>query len=145
MSDDLNVVIPDEVSVVVNGETLVIHRIKVKQLSMVMATVTPFYEKLKAMKVQNKDVSATLRLDLFTLVTEHCDDVFKLLSVLTDKPIEFINELGLDEAVQLFAAVLEVNLDFFTQKVLPSLSRLMASLVDSNNLNPTVGQTPFKS
>ena len=73
------------------------------------------------------------------------EDLFSLMAILSDQPLEFIEELDLDEAVILLTAILEVNLDFFIQKVLPSISQLMASLVDSPAQTQQSGQIPSNS
>lgn len=146
MSDDLQVVLPEDVRVVIRGQEIVIRRIKVRQLTQVMQAVVPFYDKLKAIKLrQNKDDVSIIRMDLFGLLADHGPDIFKVMAILSDRPIEYIEDLDLDEAVALFVAVLEVNLDFFTQKVLPSLSLLLGSLAASPEKAQLVGQTPSNS
>lgn len=142
MSDDLLTVIPETVMVKVRGEDIVIRQIKVGQLSKILRLSQPFYSDLKATKArlgaQDPDGS-----DFYALVMNNVDAVLAVVAVLTDKPPEWIAEIGFDELTALFGAIVEVNLDFFIQKVFPSLSRLVTELgVPLRQvLSPTDGQT----
>lgn len=67
------------------------------------------------------------------------DDVMGILTLATDKPAEFFDEIDLDEGVQVIKSVVEVNKDFFVQKVLPLLVELMPTV--KNNIKEMFGET----
>jgi hypothetical protein len=72
------------------------------------------------------------------------DAVIDLVVIMTGESRDFVLELGVDELIQLFTKVVEVNLDFFIQKVLPLLSgamgRLTAGLPTVESQTKTSGQ-----
>lgn len=129
MSEDLNVVVPEPIIVVVGTENIEIKQIKVGQMTKIMRIAYPFYDKLKAIKDEaKKNPQKDIGIDLFSLVVEHGDSIIDLMAVLTNKDREWAENLELDSLVSLFTAVVEVNLDFFIQRVLPLLSKLVGEL-----------------
>ena len=144
MSDDLNVVVPEPIVVVVGGENIEVKQIKVGQMTKIMRIAFPFYDKLKAIKDDaKKNPQKDIGIDLFALVVEHGDAVIDLMAVLTNKDRKWVEDLDLDVLVALFTAVVEVNLDFFIQRVLPLLSKLVADLnAPARETLVEVGLTP---
>jgi len=143
---DIQTVMPEPITVTIRGESFEIKQIRVGQLSKVMRIVHPFYEQLKAVKDKariNRDPQAdTYGFDIYALVMEHSDVVLELVSLLVSKPREWVDNLGVDELVQIFGALVEVNLDFFTQRVIPLLSGLAAGLGVKINRTLTMGGQP---
>lgn len=139
VENELEVLLPEKVIRRVANEDVEIHRIKVKQLNLVMKSAAPFYHRLSAMK---KELEAQKRkllkgeltsvetptLDLYGLVCEYGDSLVDIIAILTDKPLAWVEELDLEETAILFEAIIEVNLDFFIQRVLPLLSGLVEGL-----------------
>lgn len=124
MSDDLTKVIPEQRTVTIKGETIAIRQIKVGKLSAVVRAISPFAHLMP----KPGDTPEKNPIDIFSLVMQHTDDVIQLLGIILDKPVEWMNDLEIDELVLLAAEVFEVNLDFFIQKVLPSVSMAMGRL-----------------
>jgi len=56
--------------------------------------------------------------DAFALGAEHA---IELLSVATAKPREYFDNLDVDQGIELLGAVVEINADFFKQKVQPRI------------------------
>jgi hypothetical protein len=56
------------------------------------------------------------------LLGRHGDAVLDLLAITTRRERAWINDLSLEDAVQLAAAVFEVNADFFVAHVVPAHS-----------------------
>ena len=138
---DITTIIPEPIMVTVHGEDIEVRQIKVGQLTKVMRIAYPFYDKLRALKDTAKDGAP---IDLFPLVLEHSDAVLDIIALLTGKPRTWVEDLEVDELVALFSALVEVNLDFFIQRVLPSLSKLAGQLnAPVTTLQPG-GQTPSK-
>ena len=75
---------------------------------------------------------------------ENSDTVLELVALLVNKPRDWVDDLGVDELVQLFGAIVEVNLDFFTQRVLPLLSGLVAGVSGKLFKTPQAGPTLSK-
>ncbi len=141
--NDLSVLIPEPVVVLIKGESIVIKQMKVKQLPKIMRVVAPYYESLKLSKeeaIKNKG-----SLDLLGIVMTYIEPVSDTVAVLVDKDREWVDELDIDEMVRLLEVVIEVNVDFFIQKVLPSLSRLVKELGGAMKVPDLIGQTRSNS
>jgi len=63
------------------------------------------------------------KLDVQRLVIEHTDAIVMALAVALNTDREMIEELDLADLVVAVTAVVEVNADFFTQRLLPELDR----------------------
>ena len=118
-ADDLNKIIPTPVFVEVAGEKVQIRTIKVKYLSLVLKEIQPFASVFK----QSQE-----NVDLIQVAMDHIDNVIVLVATLVEKPQEWVEELEIDELVSVFTKLVEVNIDFFIRKVIPSLSEGMGKL-----------------
>lgn len=132
---DLTKIIPESNIVVAGGKNIEIKTMKVKQLSATIKAIQPFAAAFKAQRDS---------FDAAEIVMSHTDSVVDLVVILTGETKEFVEELGIDELVILFTKLVEVNLDFFIQKVLPLLSgamgRLSAGLPSATSPTKTSGQ-----
>jgi len=108
--DDLQQVIPETREVTVGGETVQVGALKMRQLSRVARHASGLVKFFKGEGI-----------DFEGLLTEGAEDLIAALAAATDKPIEWIGELNLDETVRLTRTVVEVNADFFAQTVLPEI------------------------
>lgn len=148
MSDDLTTVIPEPIVAKIKGETIEVRQIKVGQLPKAMRIAHPFYEQLKslkdeALKAEKEGKPFTYGMDFYKLVMENADPVLEMVALLTGKPREWVDDLEVDELVALFSALVEVNLDFFIQRVLPSLSGLVTGAAEQIK-TAGAGLTPSK-
>lgn len=132
---DLTKIIPETNLVAAGGKNIEIKTMKVKQLSATIKAIQPFAAAFKAQRDS---------FDAAEIVMSHTDSVVDLVVILTGETKEFVEELGIDELVILFTKLVEVNLDFFIQKVLPLLSgamgRLSAGLPSATSPTKTSGQ-----
>jgi hypothetical protein len=140
---DLSVLIPDPVVVMVKDESITVRQMKMKQLPKIMKVVAPYYGKLK--ESQEKAKKDKGELDLLGIVMEYFDPVADTVAILVEKDREWVDDLDIDEMVRLLEVVIEVNVDFFIQKVLPSLSRLVKELGGVMKVPNLTGQTPSNS
>ena len=62
------------------------------------------------------------------IMAEHGDDLIDMVAIGTRKPVEWVRRLAMDDFLQLAAVVYRVNLDFFVQRLGPSLLRTIAAL-----------------
>lgn len=69
------------------------------------------------------------------------DSIFAVLELATDEDGEFFDRIDLDDGVRITQAVIEVNKDFFVQKVLPLVSEIAPALKDKLTPMSTSGQT----
>jgi hypothetical protein len=129
---DADVMVPPIREVTVAGERLVIPKIKVKHVTAVIKLVKPFIGRLESTKV-----------DVVSLIENNLEDLTNLLALLLNWDKAKVENLDMDEMVELTAAVLEVNFDFFAQKVLPSLLGAMGRLGGlSSSQAKQLGPTP---
>lgn len=110
--DQLNNLIQKDRVKTVNGKEIVIRPFKMKALPEVMRAVQPIVH-LIAMKD---------KIDITNLIMTYADECLTLTAVLAGEPRAFVDELSMDEGIELFIELIEVNLDFFIQKVLPTVT-----------------------
>jgi len=125
----LETMIPVPVTVTVAGTTITITPMKVKNLSAVLRVLNPILADFP-----NQD---DFQREVFGLVSKHSDGVVELAAILSAQSIAWVEDLDLDELVLLLTAVVRVNVDFFTLRVFPSLSRAMADMMPERKLPPT--------
>lgn len=114
---DLNTIFPAVKVLNVGGEELTIRPFTFGQLPKVMAVLTKLSEPASKLYAGNiKDIS--LISELFASCGE---DIIGLMALCLGKPVDFINNLSQDEGIALVTAFIEVNSDFFIQKVLPTV------------------------
>lgn len=122
---ELDVIAPASRTLTVGGREVTVAPLKVRQFPVVLRAVRPILGALSE------------RFDADSIIGAYCDNaegINQALAVISSLSVEEIDELGLDEAVSLFAAALEVNKDFFSR----TLPRLLAGVVG----NPGSGPTP---
>lgn len=115
--DDLQQLIPEPVELTIAGETLGIGPIKMRQLSKVARHVGRIAQFFSSEEINFEG-----------LLSVGADDLMAALSAATDKPVEWIGELNLDEIVRLTRTVVEVNADFFARTVMPEVEKAKTAL-----------------
>lgn len=136
--DDMEKMLPAQTSVNIKGESININYIKVGKLSAVVAILQPMAKYLPT----PGDTQRSNPIDVMSLVMNHTDDAVKLVALLTGKTDDWVKDLDIDELVLLLTAVVEVNLDFFIRRVLPSVSKAMEQLGGSLLGVVKTGQSP---
>ncbi len=66
--------------------------------------------------------------DIPTLIAKHYDDLAALVCVACPVQRTTIDDMHLDEFVSLVGAIIEVNADFFTKSLLPTMKGVFGSL-----------------
>lgn len=142
---DVAEVLPVTHEVVIGGVPVVVNPIRVGQLPRAMALCEPFYRELKGVKAKQASamakaadpeypkagIQALLKeadIDLYDMILRHSDSVLQLIALLTDKDRQWVDDLAVDEFVSIFVMIVEVNTDFFLQRLLPLLSGVMAGV-----------------
>jgi len=127
---ELDTLIPPSRELILGGEAVTITPLKVGQLPALLRAITPFMQRLTSPEI-----------DWLALLGEHGEALLSALAVVMNKPRAWVDALETDEALLLAATLIEVNADFFTQRVLPRLDGLFAS-VTPTMANPTPGSMP---
>jgi hypothetical protein len=110
---DLETLIPPTTPLHIGGETLDIKPLKVGQLPAFLRAITPVMQHLSSPNI-----------DWLAVFGQRGDDLLCSIGIAVNKPRQWIDELGADEAMLLAAKVIEVNADFFTRTVAPKLEGL---------------------
>lgn len=129
MTSSVERVIPSSHDVQIKGAVGVImfpvRQIKIGQLPKVLKAMGPISSFLTNPALLKDPNLFQMRL-LFNV--ENLEATLDLLAACTAQTRAWVDELDIDDAIALFTKVLEVNLDFFIQHVLPSLLQGMEVL-----------------
>lgn len=115
--DDLSQLLPQPIELKIGDKALSLTPLKVSELSAFSRAVAPVIGAFE-------DGS----LDLFGLIANHTETVVTAVSIAVREPREWINVLTVGELVLLAAKVIEVNADFFTRGVMPSVTQALGTL-----------------
>lgn len=99
-------------TVEVGGESVRIEPMRLKHLPVVTKAMALLLERLAANQ------------EPLVAMGDCMPEVSAAMAALTGKPVEWINDLPLEDALVLAAELVEVNRDFFVAKVLPKLQTL---------------------
>lgn len=107
-----------------DGRTVLVAPIKIRQLGAFARAVEPLLADLAGLAGQDAVRGGALML----LAARRADAVASLVVSATDCDASWLGEQDLVVLVELLAHVLEVNADFFVQRLLPQLERLLPRL-----------------
>lgn len=65
---------------------------------------------------------------IMELLADHGDDLIAAVSVATGMPVNLVQALAMDEFVSLATAVVQVNADFFTRRLAPTVQSAVATM-----------------
>lgn len=74
---------------------------------------------------------AQLAIWIMNLVGKVPEDILEVAALATEKDVTFFDRIDLDEGVKIILAVVEVNKDFFVQKVLPMFYEVAPQIKDA--------------
>lgn len=112
--DDLAVILPLPKKLVIKSEEVDVSPLKLGEIVRIGAALNA----LKAYFTKDKNVS---QVAIELLTGPDADVILKAMAVLVRKPDEWIDELCVDDAVEILAAVLGNNIDVFQKKVIPAI------------------------
>ncbi len=121
---------PTPLSLEIAGDALAITPIRVGEIPALLAAVRPFAHRL---------VEAAP--DWLTLLADNGDALITAISVASRRPEEWIRRLAMDDAIRLATALVEVNADFFVQRVAPAIQHA-AARINARMSGPLAGLTP---
>lgn len=146
--DDMTTMIPEQDEITVGDEKIEIRQIRVKQLTELTKVVSPIMSVLKEVlkgSREKEDIKGALGVLLMT----NPEEVLRVVSICVDRPVVWVEGLELDDFMKITLRVVEVNLDFFIQRLLPSvlgvLGRTVAKVQNAiPDFVPPPGLTPSK-
>ena len=115
-----------------NGVDIVITPVKVKNLPAFLAAIEPVVSQL------GRKTSASAAEDLLSALATHAPNVIKATALGAGVEEKWLGEQTTEVLVDLATAVLEVNMDFFVQVLLP---RVTAAIGPLGRLSSLGGQT----
>ena len=130
--NDLDILQPEPLIVNIGSESIEILPLKFGQFGAFTRTVQPMITDINVTFATDKPDSV-FAIDLATLLSKHSEALIKAVSISIEKPLKWVEALDMAEAIKLIQAVLEVNMDFFAQSLVPTLNQAMQSL--SNKLS----------
>ncbi|MCW7540719.1 hypothetical protein OOT46_23145 [Aquabacterium sp. A7-Y] len=115
-SPDLEILVPPAQPLDIAGERLEIRPLVLGELPAVLKAVRPFAAQLAGAP------------DWFALFGEHGEALLQTLTLAARKPRTWVDQLAVDDALVLAAAVFEANADFFVRRVAPRIGALAQRL-----------------
>lgn len=110
MGEPFTVLPPVPVTLDIGGERIELTPLRVGDVPAFARAVQPVATSLSASP------------DWLALLAEHGEAVIEAVAIASRRPVDWVTNLALDDAVRLAEAVFAVNADFFIQRVLPSLT-----------------------
>lgn len=109
---ELETLIPTPITLEIAGKTLTILPIKVGRLPAFIKAVSPFLGAFKT----------GAEVDFIGLLADHGESVLDACAIGSGTDRAFIDDLDPAQLVQIAQAVVEVNMDFFTQSLAPVIT-----------------------
>lgn len=127
MTDDLKTLVPQEMVMGVE-----VHPFKFIQIPRVMEVLGQYLNVLGSLDDLGLNSIAQM------LLLDGGEGIFELILMSTGKDREWLETLSSDEGVLILSKVIELNLDFFVQRVTPVLEGLSSRL--SSREKPKTGE-----
>lgn len=126
MSNEMNTLFPGKEIQLNTGETIIIKPFTFGQLPKAIKIGQKIGGLLANMYQQGKfeDQSQTSA-NLMLILSEGGEDLINLMSLGINKPRDWFDQLQGDDGLNLTIAFLEVNIDFFTKKMMPQILEAM--------------------
>lgn len=127
MTDELKTLMPGQV-LTIGGEEISVKPFKFKDLPAAAALIARYWAAFESLATADEIDSNKALEVLPSLLIDMGDDLFSLIKWCTGKDRDWSGELDIDDGIALVLACIEVNFDFFTQKIGPSLSTLTTKI-----------------
>ena len=127
---ELDTLVPAGIDLRIAGEAIILKPLKVGQLPAFLRVISPVMKHLSAGEIN--------WLELFG---ERGDDLLAAIAIAVGKPRDWVDDLAADDAILLAAKVIEVNADFFVQRVVPTIQHA-AARINAQMSGPLAGLTP---
>ena len=118
---ELNQLFPAGKQICIRDENLTIKPFKFGELPKVFKAVETLSSTIGNLMSERNTSPSTIT----ALIADGGDGIFELMVIGSKKDKAWIEELEMDEGVELLTTIIEVNADFFIQKVLPTLNKTL--------------------
>lgn len=119
--DELEVMFPSTVDFEVKGEIITVREFKFGELPL----ITKLLKRAAPMFINAKAAGETDVPGIILAIIAECgDDLIELLAANIKKPRAFIEDLDNDVGLNMMLRMIEVNVNFFTTRVVPNLKGL---------------------
>jgi hypothetical protein len=146
MTDELEVLAPAGASVMVGGRLVEIRPLTIGQLPKLVREARPVIDAVLELEEIPEEDSADMVSLVLDLIENHAERVFAAAAICTGLPKEQVEGADLDEFVLLATKVVEVNRDFFVQRLGPLLAgRAKANGAGEGSAASGAGPTPSSS
>ncbi|MGB5583691.1 MAG: hypothetical protein WBO93_08865 [Gammaproteobacteria bacterium] len=120
MTDQLSEIICEGKLIEINGGSLIITPLKVRELPAFTRALQPIIEPLG--QIMGGAVSQG---GLVSLMAEG-EHLIDAVVIASREPDEWVNDLELDDFILLAMAVMEVNADFFARRLMPMMEKVLS-------------------
>ena len=118
---ELNTLFPVGKQISIKDENLTLKPFKFGELPKVFKAIETLSGTIGVL-MRDRNVNPA---SITTLIAEGGDGILELMVIGSKKDKSWIEDLEMDEGVDLLTAIIEVNADFFIQKVLPTLNKTL--------------------
>jgi hypothetical protein len=123
---DLGTIFPDVELELSSGELIKVRPFKFGQLPKVLNLSKDIFAQVQALFIANAQIEDAAL--IAEVLSSGGEKFIELLCVSINKPRAFFDELDAADGIRLATAVLEVNVSFFAQRLLPELKKSALSL-----------------
>ena len=127
---ELDVLDPPRQTLRVAGEEIEVMPLTIGRVGAVMRALGPAMDEVRAKHRQTgkEERDQEEDIDLLDLLSRHTGEAIGAVAAATDKPWKWVAALPPDEFLELAGLLIEVNADFFSRHLEPSLKRTTARL-----------------
>ena len=126
--DDMSVLEQPTHEVAFRGETLTITPLKVGQIPGVLRHIRPILGAIAGLSPSPAEAGGGVELDILGLVENHGENLIEAAAIAIKRPADFVADADADEFAALVKLLIEVNADFFANKVAPLLAGTPADI-----------------
>ena len=151
---DMDVLFPQEREVKVGGETIHVSPLFFGQYPKAMKLFLPVFDAAKGLdmffvrKTEDKSIQFGIAPDwplrLPSLIAEGGEPVMEFVAFCAGKPRQWLDTVRGDEGIDLLRAVFGVNIDFFSQRILPKVQQV-TGVVAANPQSGGATSSPVSS
>lgn len=125
--EDLNEIQPEPHILTISTEEITVSPLKFGQFGAFARTIKPVIGSIN--ELLETDTSDThFAMQIAELLANHSEDVLKAVAIAIDKPESWVSDLDMAQAIELVQAVIEVNMDFFGQRLVPHFNQAIQHL-----------------
>lgn len=134
--DGTEAIEPISTAITVRGETLQLSPLTIRQIPKFARAIQPGFAKLAIAADALLDGSPLGPQEWVDLLADHGDSLIDAAAVATGKPIEWLDTLDPADFLALVTGIVQVNADFFAQRLAPTLTAAARNGAGATPSNP---------